>query len=143
MPKCFVLEPEVAGGLGPETEMDGSVHPPRVHKLHIELEGWLGDDLIESFPCFVVTDRCRRALEQSPLTGFHFAEVKVSKTAQFDELYPGRPLPVFWWLQVSGEACRDDFGLVSDGRLVASEAALRLLSTLNLAHCDVSEYRPQ
>lgn len=88
----------------------------------------------------MVTDRCRRALEQSTLTGVGFEEVKVSKTAQFDELYPGRPLPLFWWLQVAGEACRDDFGLARNGRLVVSEAALQLLKTLNLAHCDMSEY---
>jgi hypothetical protein len=143
MPTCFVLEPEVAGGLGPGTEMDSSEHPPRVRRLHIELEGWLGDDLIESYPCFVATDRCRRALEQGLLTGFRNAEVEVSKATQFNELYPGRALPAFWWLQVHGEACKDDLGLAGDGRLVVSMAALNILRTLNLAHCDVSEYQPR
>ena len=120
MVRCFMVEPEVPGGLGPETEMDRSVHPPRVHKLHIALEGWLGDDLIESFPTFVVTDRCRRVLEDRSLTGFRISEVKVSTTGQFEELYPGRLLPVFWWLQVQGTACEDDFGLTRNGRLVVS-----------------------
>lgn len=43
------IEPEVAGGLGEETQMDSTVHPPLVKKLHLEFEGWLGDDILETF----------------------------------------------------------------------------------------------
>ena len=48
------IEPEVAGGLGDHTVMDRSVHPPIVSKLHYQMEGWLGDALLESFPVFIV-----------------------------------------------------------------------------------------
>lgn len=44
MNKFFALEPEVAGGLGPNTVMDRSVHPPRVSHLHYVFDGWMGDD---------------------------------------------------------------------------------------------------
>src|SRR5688500_9298286 len=137
MATCYVLEPEVPGGLGPETELDRSTHPPRVDKLHLTLEGWLGDELIESFPAFVVTERGKQTLERRRLKGFRFVEVKVSPTAQFEELYPGRRLPAFSWLQIFGTACHDDFGLAEDGRLVVSEAALQALRTLSLTQCEV------
>lgn len=45
--KFYSLEPEVAGSLGPGTVMDTAVHPPRVHKLHYESDGWSGDDILE------------------------------------------------------------------------------------------------
>ena len=38
-----VVEPEVAGALGDRTEMDSSIHPPIVKRLHYEFQGWLGD----------------------------------------------------------------------------------------------------
>lgn len=44
-----LIEPEVAGSLGKETELDSSVFPPHVKKLHYEFDGWLGDDILESF----------------------------------------------------------------------------------------------
>lgn len=36
------------------TIMEATVHPPRVERLHYEFEDWLGDDLVESFPSFLV-----------------------------------------------------------------------------------------
>jgi hypothetical protein len=52
----YILEPEVPGGVGPNTRMDTGVHPPRVSHLHYVFEGWLGDELVESFPCWMVTE---------------------------------------------------------------------------------------
>ena len=54
------LEPEVAGGFGEQTILDNSTHPPDVKWLHYVLDGWLGDDILESFPCYIVTERLRR-----------------------------------------------------------------------------------
>ena len=45
----------------------------------------------------------------------------------FEELYPGRELPRFRWLDVHGRPGRDDFGLDSDFVLVVSERALEAL----------------
>jgi hypothetical protein len=51
----FQIAPEVAGGWGRNTVMDRSIHPPHVTKLHFEFDGWLGDVLLESFPCYIIT----------------------------------------------------------------------------------------
>jgi hypothetical protein len=98
----FSLEPEVAGSLGKNTVIDTEVHPPSVKHLHYELDGWLGDDLLESFPCYIATDRFRCAILDVAGTGYSFAEVEISISDQFHELYPSRELPVFWWLKISG-----------------------------------------
>lgn len=140
MPRYFVIEPEVAGELGPDTVMDTSVHPPKVSELHYDFKGWLGDDLLESFPSFVVTGRCKVALEKAGFSGFTFAPAKVTASDIFLELYPGQSLPDFHWLKVNGVAGKDDVGLASDHRLVVSEEVLRLLRSMRLEHCDVEAF---
>ena len=137
----FVLSPEVAGGLGKNTVMSRTEHPPSVSRLHYELDGWLGDDLLESFPCFVVTSRLADGLGHSSLLGVELREVEITTSEQFRELYPDRHVPTFAWLHVVGKPGGDDFGADAQGRLVVSEKALHLLKTFALDNCDVSEYR--
>jgi hypothetical protein len=91
--KYFYIEPEVAGGLGKNTVMDRSIHPPIVTKLHYHFDGWLGDVLLESFPCFVITDFAKRKIQSGELTGARFDEVEVTTSEQFHELYPAKQLP--------------------------------------------------
>jgi hypothetical protein len=138
--KYFVIEPEVAGSLGPDTVMESGLHPPKVTELHYELSGWLGDDILESFPCFVVTDRARQVLEKQELSGFEFWPVKISTTETFRELYPTRELPTFYWLRVVGRAGEEDFGLAEDHRLVVSERALDRLRMCKIENCDIEKF---
>jgi hypothetical protein len=123
----YVLEPEVAGGLGSHTVLDQSVHPPLVSKLHYEFDGWLGDEIVEGFPCFIVTESLARRLSQAGMVGVEFADVEVSASDQLVELHPELVLPRFVWLKVTGTAGRDDFGVGADLRLVVSEKALRVI----------------
>jgi hypothetical protein len=135
-----ILEPEVAGGWGPRTVADRSVHPPRVERLHYEFAGWLGDDLLESFPCYVVTPSLAEALGAAQCTGFSLDDVLVTSTEEFRELYPGRKLPAFRWLKVHGVAGTDDFGHASDFRLVVSSRALAVLDEFQLQHAERDVY---
>lgn len=136
----YMLSPEVAGGLGERTIMDSSAHPPRVQRLHYEMEGWLGDALLESFPCFIVTSRAKDALIGLSASGCVFDSVEVSKSPTFEELYPDRQLPPFSWLKIHGRPGADDLGLSEDHRLVVSSRVLDVLKSLDLANCDISEY---
>jgi len=72
--KYYYIEPEVAGGLGNDTVMNRSVHPPVVTKLHYQFDGWLGDVLLESSPCFIVTELAKQKLQDARLTGATFDE---------------------------------------------------------------------
>ena len=131
-----ILEPEVAGGWGPGTDADTAVHPPVVRRLVYQFEGWLGDDLLETFPCLVVTDRLARAIRASKLTGCELGSVEVVKSELFKELQPGQELPEFHRLYVFGDAGADDFS-IDNQRLQVSDAALGVLRQFNMEHCDV------
>jgi hypothetical protein len=136
----FYLEPEVAGELGKGTVLDTTVHPPLVSKLNYQFSGWLGDVLLESFPCFIISADTAAALEKDSFTGLNFSEVETSTTSEFNTMYPDRVLPKFRWLQVSGLAGDDDFGLASDHRLVVSENAVEKLRQFGISHALVEEF---
>lgn len=136
----FVVEPEVGGGLGNNSVVDSSVHPPRVSKLHYHFDGWLGDDVLESFPCYLVTRALAVEMEEEELGGFHLDQAEVSKSDQFEDLYPGLELPEFCWLKVTGKAGRDDFGISDDHRLVVSNRALAVLRRRKIEHADIEEF---
>jgi hypothetical protein len=140
--KYFYIEPEVAGGLGENTVMDCSVHPPVVSKLHYHLDGWLGDVLLESFPSFIATKEAGQQLQAIGVTGLRLDDVEVTISDQFRQLYPNPRLPGFVWFRAEGQPGRDDFGTAPDGRLVASERALAMLTTLGIAHALVTPFQP-
>ena len=125
--RYYYLEPEVAGGLGPETVMDKGTERPTIRVLHYVFEGWLGDEILESSPCFIVTRRLAHSIQARGLTGVTFDGVRIGRSATFGELYPGRELPTFVWLKVCGERRTDDFFIAEDGRLVVSERARDVL----------------
>jgi hypothetical protein len=134
------LDPEVAGGLGTQTIMQRDRHPPKVERLHYMFEGWLGDDLLQTFPCFIITRSMGERL--AGLTGFSLDDVQVSTSEQFEELHPDWQLPEFRWLRVTGVPGTDDFGVTPPGFLVVSERALQRLLQGRLDHCKVTPFVP-
>ncbi|MFF1482859.1 hypothetical protein ACFVYD_35855 [Streptomyces sp. NPDC058301] len=136
----YRLNPEVAGGFGDRAELDSTVHPPVVRRLHYEVADWLGDCLVQTFPCFLVLRAVGAALEKAGLGGFALAEAEVTEADIFQDLNPGGALPDLVWLKVSGTAGSEDFGVSSDNRLVVSERALAMLRPAGLAHCGVEVY---
>lgn len=139
--KFYKLDPEVAGGLGPNTEFIRTPGKPVVvQKLHYQFDGWLGDELLESSPCFIVTQRLAEELQRQRLSGYELKAVEISTSDQFRELYPDRELPAFAWLGITGKAGTDNFGVDKDGRLVVSETAIELLRTMHFDNCDVTDY---
>ena len=139
--RYFVLSPEVAGGLGEKSVMSRERHPPIVSRLHYEMDVWLGDELLEGFPCFLVTSRLAHDIEQAKLSGARFDIVQVTLSEQFKALDPDRQIPEFAWLRILGTPGRDDFGADVAGRLVVSEKALQVLKARSLNNCDVAEFQ--
>lgn len=138
--KYFYVEPEVAGGLGPNTLMDRSAHPPIVKHLHYQFDGWLGDALVESFPVFVLTEEGAKKLQEAGATGIQFADAETTASTQFLEMHPGRKLPRFIWLQIVGKPGGDDFGIAAGGRLVVSERALNVLGSTQMSHALIEPF---
>jgi len=139
----FVLEPEVAGGLGQRTILERTAEGPRVTHLHYEFgPGWQGDDLATSHPVFIVSDRVGSILREARLTGMALTGMEQSVDAQAYEIDPNLKLPAFRWLQVNGRAGVDDFG-TDAGYLVVSKRALDLLRRNGrLTCCEIRPRRP-
>jgi hypothetical protein len=134
----YLLEPEVAGDFGDDTIMDHSVVPPVVTRLQYRFQDWLGDELLESTPVFIVTERLAGLIEQANLTGYRFDEVDTILDEQAEELAGGPiELPKFRWLQLTGRPEADDFGASANGSLVVSERALEVLRQGTLENCDI------
>jgi hypothetical protein len=139
--RFYKLDPEVAGGWGTNTEFTRTPGKPLVvHKLHYQFDGWLGDELLESSPCYIVTERLANAIRNQEFSGYELKAVEVSTSDQFRELYPDRQLPQFAWLGITGKAGVDDFGMDEDGRLVVSERAFGTLKATQLSNCEVSDF---
>ncbi len=138
--RYFFLDPEVAGGFGSKTELDATVHPPKISHLHYEFDGWLGDCLVESFPCFVVTESAITDLREEGITGMEDSDVEVSTTDEFHELYPNRKIGRWKWLRAIGVPGEDDLATTDSSRMVASERAIQILKRHGLKHCDLEEY---
>jgi hypothetical protein len=130
------IQPEVIVGLGEKTQFLEKVPPFRtVINLHIQLEDWLGDDLMECHPCYIVTQSLKEGLESSAFSGFEFSDLEVTKDEYFDNNYQiNRPLPKFYWLKVIGVLNRDDMSVDLDSSLSISDELLSFLQrnyTLN------------
>ncbi|PBB36911.1 hypothetical protein [Mesorhizobium sp. WSM3868] len=130
--KYFYVEPIVMGELDEGTVMDVSVHPPIVNKLVFQVDGWPGDVLVASFPCFLITEEAKFALQQAGFSGATFADVKITISDNFRDVYSDIKIPPLVWLKIEGEAGHSDFGIASDLRLVMSERILDVLDALGL-----------
>ncbi len=134
----FYIEPEVAGGIGSNSKTHWEKGKLVVTRLNYEFSGWLGDAIIESTPCFVVTDTARQMIEKAELSGVSFDDVEITRSGMFVDLYGERELPQFHWLVVHGQPEADDFGMANDLRLVVSRGALDILKRAGVDHAEIA-----
>ncbi|MFF2553458.1 hypothetical protein ACFVUS_20840 [Nocardia sp. NPDC058058] len=136
-----LVEPEVAGGHGRGTRYDRSTVPVTVTALEYRFDGWLGDALLESTPCFIVTEDLARSIERLELTGVHFDTVSVSISSKGRE-FMDTELPTWKWLKLTGRAGESDFALNDELCLVVSDRALKLLQEAGIHYADVVALGP-
>jgi len=159
MVKLYFIEPEVAGGWGSATVVTnrkqieaGDARIPEIAYCEYVFDGWLGDEILESFPCFIVTDKLRAYIEDARLTGFHFQSVKISKSDIFQELQGHIELPLFWRLMPEGRVCFNsqyeveswsghDICVAQRGELVVTELALSVLRQSKFENCEIHGLR--
>lgn len=153
--KLFMIEPEVAGGIGENTVYESYAvgkEPMAISHLHFVFDGWLGDDILETTPCFLVSERLKTAIEKSGLTGFEFQNIEISTSDEWDEMYPIREVPQFIRLlplgtiKTESEKYSDwdnmDFCLTPKAYLVISEAAKNLLEEFQVENAEFTELTP-
>jgi len=125
MSSFYALKPEVAGGLGPTTIIanlpqleSGEATVPEVTQLEYRFDGWLGDELLASTPCFIVTSNLAASIQEAGLTGTRFERVKITTSEAWEQfrqmspLYSGE-LPPFERLIPLGTV-----GFLTDGKIV-------------------------
>lgn len=123
------IVPEVIVGLGDDTKFLEK-QPPfiTVLNLHIDLEDWLGDDLMECHPCYIATEQLKNALESSEYTGFEFAEMVVRKGEYFkDNYHLKKSLPKFYWMKIIGKENIDDLYISDKGYLMSDSNAIEFI----------------
>ena len=133
----YYIEPEVAGGHGDKSVLDTRPHPPIVYRLEYTFAGWMGDALLETFPCYICTDAVANAIIRHHFTGTEIADVEITFSPEYFGRYDKDTFPHFHWLKIVGAAGADDFGIGSDLRLVVSEKALSVLRSLGIEHAEV------
>lgn len=153
--KLFMLEPEVAGEMGSNTVYDNYDEVrdngayPKISYLHFVFLGWLGDDILESTPCFIVTEKLMERIKESKLSGCKFEKIEISLSDEFNEMYPGRKIPNFVRIIPTGNIkienntytdwTGEDFNLSDKLYLVVSQKALDIIKDFNMDNCDVYE----
>lgn len=137
------LQSDVPDENGEHMQLDTSVHPPRIIHLHLTLDNWDGDEIIESFPVYVVTDRLGKALSNAGLSSFTLRNAEITLAPEEQAVLDRHgisELPNFQWLDVTGTAGRDALGITDRVQLVVSDSALAVLQQFRMEHCLVEEY---
>jgi len=148
--KLYFLEPEVSGGhgehtiYGTEQDIEAKGISGKVEYLHYEFEGWLGDDLLESTPAFIVSNILQTELEKSNFKDYKLEECLITTSDEFKEMYPNKEIPTFnrfiplGKIEVEGEKFKNwsgnHFCLSPKGELVVTQEALDLLKRVSIDH---------
>ena len=140
----YLLEPEVAGEIGENSIIsyeNGMIK--EVKYLEYCFMGWLGDELLTSTPCFIVSRAVQEEILAENLTGIQFEEITMSFSDEFEELYEGEAVPEF--VRIICENSYEsnignltlDFYMNEYKDLIVSEKALAVFKRHKLNNCDI------
>jgi hypothetical protein len=132
----YVLEPLVAGELGDGTELDTSTHPPHVRKLDYVLDLPTEEDLIESFPVFLVSEELAAALTAANFGGFRLDDAEVRKSDQYALWRGDLPHKRYRWLRPASSASADCW-LDEHNRLCVSDRMYAVVASHRIDRCVV------
>lgn len=146
--KLYFLEPEVSGGhgeltvYGTEEDIAKAGISGKVKFLHYEFEGWIGDDLLESTPAFIVSSKLETQLENSNFKDYKIEKCLITTSVEFKEMYPSKEIPLFsrfiplGKVEVEGENFKNwsghHFCLSPKGELVVTKEALDFLKRASI-----------
>lgn len=133
----YRLKPDAPGQLGDKTVLNDQTHPPQINHFQFVFDDWFGDDLIECFPCFMITERLLNKLEGMSLKGYVIKDVEIEFSPLFYDLNGNKEVPKFKWLYINGTP-DDDFYIDEEHCLVVSSLAYeQIKGNGNIRNCEV------
>jgi hypothetical protein len=133
----YALEPLRAGELGMGTELDVGTHPPGVRRVEYVLDAPTEEDLIKSFPVFLVSEELAAALTSEKLSGFQLDDADVHLNDQYVELHESAPHKRYRWLRLTPSESADCW-LNDQYRLCVSDRMYAVISHHCIDRCDVT-----
>lgn len=150
----YFLEPEVSGGLGEHTiygteqDVETKGISGKIRYLHYEFEGWLGDDILESTPTFIVSNKLQAKLRNSDFRDYKLEKCLITVSDEFKDMYPNKEIPAFSRFIPLGEVEVEDekfknwsghhFCLSAKGELVVTKKALDFLKSVSIDNCSIT-----
>lgn len=130
-----------------EPDAPGRVEEGRnIYENHSKLDSvififdYWPDDIVESTPVFLASERLSKRISDAGTTGFLLKMCKCIKGDQFHISCPERgDIPPYRWLDVTGKAGVDDFGL-ENLNLVVSQRALDILKNFDISLADITPF---
>ena len=155
----YELKPEVPGGWGPDSivtyikdEETGVSRYDEIKFLHLQVEGWLGGDLLATNPCYMITARLAKAFVAARITGYEVADMKVTASEIYGELQKNEPFPPVKRLIPKGRVhsnsplncvsswTLEDVCCSERGSLFVSKRCLDVIYAHNFSTCKIIPY---
>jgi hypothetical protein len=133
----YRIEPHVAGELGEGTILDTSSHPPSVSAVEYVLDSPDADDLIESFPVVLVSERLAERLVADGLQGIAIADAEVVPSAEYRAMFGKAPHKAYRWLRVDPAGIDADAWLDDANILCVSDRMMATLHGHDLSRCTI------
>lgn len=147
----FLLECEVAGGLGERTIIDNNKN---IVHLDYEFAGYMGDEIIETIKSFVITFSLADDIKNNQLNGYSLQDIELSANEEFYDfnqeeelsdfglrLIPNGTVNVDKNKQEYQDWSGQDFCFSNTSCLVVTEKALKILKMHKLNYCEITELK--
>jgi hypothetical protein len=123
--------------MGNKTVLDNGVHPPRIDSFQFIFDDWFGDDLIECFPCFLISERLLNKLQSAALKGYVIKDVEIEFSPLFYDLNGNKKVPDFKWLFINGQPGDDFFIDEGNDLMVSANAYEWIRKEGDISNCEV------
>ena len=134
----FALEPHVAGQLGAGTALDATVHPPVVRSVEYVLDAPTSQDILESFPVYLVSNDIAAQLARASLRGFVLRDARITVSREYLDEFGNAQHKDYQWLYPTPDLAADCW-IDDQLRLCVSGAMMDVLATGTLDACTIIE----
>jgi hypothetical protein len=108
-----------------------------VSQVDYVIDGPDADELIQSFPVFLVSTDLGSRLKDAGLSGFELTGARIRPSDNYQAIYGNEPHLQYLWMQVTGAAGESDCWLDESFQICVSDRMMTVIQTAKLADCHV------